>query len=172
MSRFFEKQALGLDGTIVRHHKRWCVEFDPAIAAAFETPDCVLKRCDFSLQFGDALDELVFSLRRAAPFDSGDNGLFAPRDLELDEVRNAEGLLKDDGRAVFRQVAHQAGGLAASFVEINDTAEEALLASAGVSFVHRQSPAPDGRAGIVWLIVSMGAYRLCRHGWPTGPRRG
>ena len=38
MSRFFEKQALGLDGTIVRHHKRWCVEFDPAIAAAFETP--------------------------------------------------------------------------------------------------------------------------------------
>ena len=95
----------------------------------------------------------------AAPFDPGDNGLFALRDLELDEVRNGDGLRKDNGRAVFRQVTHRTGGLAASFVEINDAAEEALLASAGVSFV-------------VWLIVLMAADRLCRHGRPTLPRRG
>lgn len=90
----------------------------------------------------------------AAPFDAGEDCLLALWNIEFDEVRNGDGLREDDACAVFRQVAHQAGRLAASFVEINDAAQEALLASACSAFVHRfvhrKVSRPNSGARIVW----------------------
>ena len=69
------------------------------------------------------------------------------RNLELDDVGNGDGLRQNDARAVFGQVAHQASRLAASFVEINDAAQKALVAPAGSAFVHFHprggQPRPD-----------------------------
>ena len=135
-------------------HQRNCVlsrlDSVVAVAVSLETLDGALERRDFGFEFGDALDELLLprcgrgirlregkaDLVGAAPLHAGGQRLLPLRDLELDDIGNGDGLRKNDACAVFGQVAHQAGRLAASFVEINDAAQETLLPPAGSAFVH------------------------------------
>jgi hypothetical protein len=62
------------------------------------------------------------------PLDVGADGLFLVRNVKLDSVGKIRRARKDDARALIGNIANEAIDGAAALIEIDATAQEALLA--------------------------------------------
>src|SRR5262249_48612374 len=71
-----------------------------------------------------------------APLHVGAQHLLLLRDVEIDHVRNADGVGEDEPGAGRRDVADEAIERRAAGVEIDAAAQEALLARRGAAFAH------------------------------------
>jgi hypothetical protein len=91
---------------------------------------------------GSGLGEGQAHFIATTPLDVGADGLVLVRNVKLDNVGKIRRSREDDARALIGNIANEAIDGAAALVEIDATAQQALLAYRATPFGHVRAPRP------------------------------